>query len=243
MALASETEIRAAYESDATAASYVADRFVSELHRLLHDAQVAAVQRAIGRVRPQRTLEIAPGPGRATRDIRPTGTLVCVEFNQGMIAHGRSSCANGAAWVRGDGFRLPVAGGFDLVYSFRFVRHFHREDRERLYGEVRRVLRPGGWLVIDAVNERVSRPLRDAHPDEYPIYDKLYRPDELRDELSGAGLIPVEFEPVQKFYRAQWCSQVLLGPRASSVNRLIVRGLEWLPKRDGLEWIVTCRRA
>jgi SAM-dependent methyltransferase len=243
MALATETEIRGAYESDATAASYVADRFVSELHRLLHDAQVAAVQRVIDRVRPRRALEIAPGPGRATRDIRPTGTVVCVEFNQGMIAHGRSACGNGFEWVRGDGFRLPVGSGFDLVYSFRFVRHFHREDRERLYAEIRRVLRPGGYLVIDAVNERVSRPLRDEHPEEYPIYDKLYQPDELRDELSSAGFAPVELTPVQKFYRAQLRSQVLLGPRANSVNRLFVRGLERLPKREGLEWIVTCRRA
>ncbi|HXG11715.1 MAG TPA: class I SAM-dependent methyltransferase, partial [Gemmataceae bacterium] len=43
---------------------------------------------------------------------------------------------------------------FDLVYTFRFVRHFRRSDRERLYVQVRRVLKPGGYFVLDAVNER-----------------------------------------------------------------------------------------
>jgi hypothetical protein len=85
--------------------------------------------------------------------------------------------------------------------------------------------------------------LREAHPEEYPIYDKLYRADELREELIEAGLEPVALEPVQRCYRWQSLSQVLLGPRAGWTNRLVIRGLERLPARDGLEWIVTCRSA
>ena len=96
---------------------------------------------------------------------------------------------------------------------------------------------------MDAVNRRVSRPFRAASPEQYPIYDKLYRPDELRDELTRSGLEPVALEPVHKFYRWQYRSQVLLGPRADWLNRLLIRALESLPAREGLEWIVTCRRA
>jgi SAM-dependent methyltransferase len=169
--------------------------------------------------------------------------LVCLEYNEGMIAHGQPACGKRALWVRGNGFQLPFATCFDLVYSFRFVRHFHRADRERLYGEIRRVLRPGGYFVMDAVNERLSQALRAAHPEEYPIYDKLYRLPELVDELGRAGLKPFQVQPVQKHYTWQYRSQVLLGPRANWLNRLVVRGLEALPWREGLEWIVTCRRA
>src|SRR5262249_4547749 len=132
---------------------------------------------------------------------------------------------------------------FDLVYSFRFLRHFRRDDRNRLYAEIQRVLRPGGYFLMDAVNERVSRPLREANPEDYPIYDVLYTEEELRRELTTAGLEPVELRPVQKFYRWQYRSQVLLGPRANWLNRLVIRGLEHLPAGHGLEWIVTCRRA
>jgi hypothetical protein len=126
---------------------------------------------------------------------------------------------------------------FDLVYSFRFIRHFQREDRNRLYAALRR------YFVMDAVNEKVSRPLRENHPSDYPIYDKLYRREELRNELFEAGLETVKMLPVQKYYRWQYRSQVLLGPRATWANRLLIRALERLPRSDGLEWIVTCRRA
>ncbi len=243
MPLASEREIQQAYGGERTAARYVRDRFSIPLYRLLHDKQVRAVQRLIDRMRPQATLEIAPGPGRITRDIRTTGRLVALEFNEGMIAQGRVACGDRVQWVRGNAFALPFGDWFDLVYSFRFVRHFHRPDRERLYAEVRRVLRPGGHFVMDAVNARLSRPLRDARPEEYPVYDELYRPEELRDELAENGLELVALEPVQKFFRWQSRSQVLIGPRANWLNNVVIRGLERLPSREGLEWVVTCRRA
>jgi ubiquinone/menaquinone biosynthesis C-methylase UbiE len=213
MALATQREIQRAYEGEKTAAQYTS------------------------------VLEIAPGPGRVTRDIQPTGRLVCLEYNEGMIAAGRAVCGDKAEWVQGNAFALPFTELFDFVYSFRFIRHFRRADRERLYAQVRRVLRPGGYFVMDAVNARVSRPLREADPDQYPIYDKLYCLPELCDELTDAGLKPLGVEPVQKFFRWQYRSQVLLGPRADWLNWFLIRALESLPAREGLEWIVTCRRA
>ena len=86
-----------------------------------------------------------------------------------------------------------------------------------------------------------ARPLREAHPAEYPVYDKLYRAEELREELAAAGFEGVTLEPVQKFCSLQSKSQIFLGPRVNLLNRLVVRALERLPRRDGLEWIVTCR--
>jgi SAM-dependent methyltransferase len=242
MPLASEAEIQQAYRDEADAARYVAIRFASELHGLLHDRQVAAVQRVLDQARTRYALEIAPCPGRITRHVRPTGWLVCLEYNLSMIAQGRPAVGAPVSWVRGNGFRLPFAELFDLVYTYRFVRHFHREDRERLYGEIRRVLKPGGRFVLDAVNRRISQPMRDAHPEEYRIYDDLYHEEELREELTGAGLEPIAIEPVQKSYSWQALSQVLIGPRANRLNRWVIRGLEGLPRRQNLEWIVTCHR-
>jgi ubiquinone/menaquinone biosynthesis C-methylase UbiE len=225
------------------ATRYVQNRFVSEVHRLLHDRQVETVQRLIDGRQPTRILEIAPGPGRITRAVRTDGRLVCLEFNEGMIQQGRPQCDPQTQWVRGNGFQLPFDQAFELVYSFRFVRHFHRADRDRLYGEIHRVLQPGGLFVMDAVNERISRPLREAHPEEYPVYDKLYRREELAGELAAAGFVVQGLEPVQKFAGLQSLSQNLIGPRINLVNRWFVRLLERFPRRDGLEWIVICRRA
>lgn len=244
MALSTEREIQGYYSSPDVAAQYVANRFVNEVHRLLHERQVEMVQKLIDRSNPQWVLEVAPGPGRLTRCVRPGGRRVCLEFNEGMIREGRDACDPKAGeWVRGNGFQLPFEQTFDLAYTFRFIRHFRGADRVRLYQEFCRVLRPGGWLVFDAVNERISRPLREAHPQEYPVYDKLYSEDELRAELSKAGFESIELTPVQKCFELQSTSQRLIGPQINWLNRIIVRTLERLSRRDGLEWIVTCRRA
>jgi SAM-dependent methyltransferase len=243
LALASEREIQQAYRDRSVAAGYLQERFASELNALLHEKQVAGLRSLLTRTRARRVLELAPGPGRVTKDIQGLRSLVCLEYSAEMIKLGRIKCGPSISWIRGNGFHLPFRHAFDLVYSFRFVRHFHREDRKRLYAEIHAVLKPGGYFVMDAVNRRVSKPLRDAHPERYVIYDKLYRQSDLRKELVDAGLRPLDVVPVQKFYRLQYLSQIVLGPRANWLNRLLVHGLERLPATDGLEWVVTCRRA
>src|SRR5438132_10233120 len=106
MPLASEHELCQAYRGDGVAAEYVRERFASELHGLLHDRQVAAVQRALNQIGQGPALEIAPGPGRLTRSLRPQGRLVCLEFNEGMIEHGHRACGPEVEWVRGNAFHL-----------------------------------------------------------------------------------------------------------------------------------------
>src|SRR5688572_5565825 len=104
MTLATENEIQSAYRGNDTAQAYVDQRFVSELNRLLHERQVAAVQRVMDEQQPARTLEVAPGPGRITRDVRPTGQLVCLEYNEGMIAEGRANTPSSVQWQQGNAF-------------------------------------------------------------------------------------------------------------------------------------------
>jgi SAM-dependent methyltransferase len=137
-------------------------------------------------------------------------------------------------------FRQP----FDLVYTFRFIRHFQLADRQRLYAQIRRVLRPGGLLLFDAVNAVVSRPLREAHPEEYPIYDELYDTlEDLRTELNRAEFELTDQRVVQRGFRRQQQVECLLGPRCRWLSRFVIRVLEQTSRGPGLEWIVTCRRA
>lgn len=240
--LSTVPEIQSSYHGERVAREYVARRFESELARLLHERQVAAVNRLLRDTRPERVLEIAPGPGRLTRDIAPIGKLTCLEFNEGMIAEGRVVCGDRAFWVQGDAFELPFQKEFDLAYSFRFIRHFQRDDRFRLYEQIRRVLKPGGRLICDAVNEQVSGQLRENSPQDYPIYDKLYRNEaDLRQELEQAGFDVILLEPVQCWYSLQYKAQVLLGPRSAWACRLAIRTLENLRRGAALEWIVTAR--
>ena len=86
--------------------------------------------------------------------------------------------------------------------------------------------------------------MREARPEDYPIYDKLYENlADLRTELRESGFELTMAQPVQRRYRAQYRAQVLLGPRSSLLCRAVIRGLERLPGGSPLDWIVTCRRA
>jgi SAM-dependent methyltransferase len=225
----------------------VGTRFTAPIGALLHDRQVDAVAGAIGQATgTRRVLEIAPGPARVTADVaaRVGGAWTLVDASAQMLDVARSRLPRPAAWklIQGDAFALPVAGPFDVVYSFRFVRHFEAPERQRIYREMARVLRPGGTLVFDAVNEVVSAPIRAAAPHEYAHYDALLRPETLREELARAGFRDVTLRGVQHRFGVLRQIQILLAPRSAPIARALMNVVERFGGGEPLEWIVTCRR-
>ena len=243
-ALRSEADIQSAYSDGSDAARYIDRRFVAPVMRLLHDSQVAAVNAMLHARRPNSTLEIAPGPGRITRHVETIGALTCLEYNAAMLEQARPACRGDIRWVQGNAFELPFKQDFDCVYSFRFIRHFEQLDRSRLYGQIHGVLRPGGLFMMDAINQRVSLPLRVASPQDYTIYDKLYDGlDELRRELAAHDFELVAACPVLRWIHVQSWLQDVVGPRALWLARQLIRGIEAVPSGSPLEWVVTCRRA
>ena len=239
-------EIREAYRSTTVATRYVQERFREPLGALLHDRQVSAVASVIERQNPARVLEVAPGPARVTGDVarRVGRRWTLIDASAQMLGQARRNLEGGEQWtlIQGDAFSLPVAGPFDLLYSFRFVRHFELPERQRFYREAVRVLRPGGLFVFDAVNELVSAPLRAANPEEYAHYDALLRPDQLRAELKAAGLEVVSLAGVQHRYSMLRQLQLLVSPRSRRLARAAMELVDSLPGGTPLEWIVVCRR-
>lgn len=241
-------EIRDAYRDEGVAREYIGRRFQEPLGALLHDRQVAAVRGVLRRTSPGRVLELAPGPARLTvdlaGDIGRLGTAVDASLQMLEEARRRLRAAQadgGWKFVQADAFNLPLGGPFDLVYTFRLIRHFGDEDRRRIYRQLHRVMRPGGRLVFDAVNERVSAPLRERNPEEYRHYDALLTADGVRRELGECGFDVESLEGVQHRVEVQHRLQTLVAPR----SRPLARGLMELVERTGgepLEWIVTCRR-
>jgi SAM-dependent methyltransferase len=245
--ISGRAEIREAYRNEAVARQYVEARFREPLGAMLHARQVAALTRIIRAQRPRRVLEIAPGPGRLTVDVAPAveGQTVLVEASAEMLGEARRRLAGVVRrpdLLQGDAFHLPFGRAFDLVYSFRLIRHFVASERAGLYREIARVLRPGGMLVFDAINEAVSAPLRaNARPGEYEHFDALTRPDVLAAELQHAGLELLSLEGVQRNYPALSRIQTLIAPRSRPVARIAIEITDRLGGAP-LEWIVTCRR-
>ncbi len=241
------SEIREAYRDDAVAQDYVAQRFVEPLGALLHDRQAAALKQVIATYAPHHVLEIAPGPARLTVEVAPLlpRPAVVIDASSQMLTEARSrlrSIGQRASLIEGDAFQLPFASSFDLAYSFRLIRHFEEAERAKLYRQIARVLKPGGLLVFDAVNAKVSKALRAAARDgEYLHYDALLDADQVGREVRAEGFSVVSLVGVQ--HRMAWLQrvQVLVSPRSRSVARF---AMELLDRSGGepLEWVVVCRR-
>ena len=77
-------------------------------------------------------------------------------------------------------------GSVDLVYSGQSIEHVPPDVADSVLSEVRRVLRPGGYLGIDTPNARVTRAPAAQFID--PDHEHEYTDAEMRAKLAAAGL-------------------------------------------------------
>jgi len=132
-------------------ASHLYDRVVAGGIEDLYDrciSEIAALVEA-GEV-----LDVGTGPGHAALLFarqRPRARVVGVDASPTMIGIARAKAARArqanVSFQEGDALALPFAEGrFDLVYSFASIKHW--PDRARGIGEIFRVLKPGGRMVV-----------------------------------------------------------------------------------------------
>ena len=220
---------------------------VDEFHSGQRNATVRLAQ--LARVSgAEDVLDVGCGIGGPSRFLakafgcRGTGLDLTAEFVEvaNMLAH-RTELAGKVTYRQGDALDLPFPdASFDLVWSQNAAMNI--ADRDRLYAEMRRVLRPAAWLAIQDVA---------AGPGGEPYYptpwasDKsisfLFAPEVTREKLERAGFRVVAWhDPTresleQALARAKALEtgslpplglHILIGPNFPTVSRNMVRNLE-----------------
>jgi ubiquinone/menaquinone biosynthesis C-methylase UbiE len=117
-----------------------------------HRAMIGRIRARFGD-RPIRVLDIGCGTGlfaARLREALPGARVTGVDLVSGMLARGRErwrKLAETAAPVQGDSERLPFdSAAFDVVTCANSFHHYPHQDRA--VAEMRRVLRPGGRLIL-----------------------------------------------------------------------------------------------
>jgi SAM-dependent methyltransferase len=102
--------------------------------------------------RPARVLEIGSGRGTLLADLRSRGfDVVGVEISADRIAEARARFGD-LPIQRIDGTTLPFSDAtFDAVLSFDVFEHI--PDTDAHLNEARRVLKPGGWYLLQTPNK------------------------------------------------------------------------------------------
>lgn len=125
----------------------------------------------------KRVLDVACGEGYGSRILsNAAASVVGVDISAEAVAHARSKYAvSSLEFVEASAALLPLPDdSFDVVVSFETIEH--HDQHEEMLSEIRRVLRPGGLLVLSSPNKQ--------HYSIEPGYSNPYHVKELfREEL------------------------------------------------------------
>lgn len=106
-----------------------------------------------------RILEIGPGHGRWTEYlVQRAGKMILVDLSPQCLEHCRERFRelSQIEYRLTDGWNLPpdLTDSIDLVWSFDCFVHIEAADMRRYFGEIARVLVPGGKAVVHHGNRR-----------------------------------------------------------------------------------------
>jgi SAM-dependent methyltransferase len=177
---------RTAASYDRVAATY-AEQFFDELvHKPLDRALLNTVIELAGASGP--IADIGCGPGQVTHYLHDGGaTATGIDLSAGMVAAAQAA-SPGAEFRQGSMLALPLEdGSLAAIVSFYAIIHLRPEEIGLAFQEFRRVLRPGGWMLL-AFHVGDQRIHRDEWWDQ-PVGLDFYflTPETIEAALVGSG--------------------------------------------------------
>jgi demethylmenaquinone methyltransferase/2-methoxy-6-polyprenyl-1,4-benzoquinol methylase len=162
--------VRGVFDSVAPRYDLMNDLMSGGLHRVWKQFTLSQTHLRPG----QRALDVAGGTGDLARglaaQVGEQGLVVLSDINGAMLAHGRDrlldvGLTRGIAYAQANAERLPFAdSSFDCVTIAFGLRNV--TDKAAALASMRRVLRPGGQLMVLEFSQPVApglKPLYDAY--------------------------------------------------------------------------------
>jgi SAM-dependent methyltransferase len=191
-------------------------------------AATVDLARLLGLTGAERVLDLGSGVGGPSRYLahrfgcRVSGIDLTAAFVETavMLAQ-RTSLAGKVEYRQGNALALPYDdASFDVVWSQNVVMNI--AERDRLYGEIRRALKPGGrYAFSDVMAGPVSPVLFPVPWANGPAESFLLTPGETREKIVAAGFRAVAFEDQTADALAQSQARAKAPPQALGVGVIV----------------------
>jgi ubiquinone/menaquinone biosynthesis C-methylase UbiE/UDP-N-acetylglucosamine:LPS N-acetylglucosamine transferase len=255
-----QNSMKKAYQSKVAVEDYERTRFSKPDRAVSHDKEVWIVNQVMAQEKPEKILDLALGPARVSgyidQNLFKKG--YGLDSSPAMLRIARKKLPS-KKWklIKGDAFKMPFKKEeLDLVMTFRFIRHFKIKDRERLYKEIGRILKPNGVLILEAFNKKMGQYAINAtgigksSAFARPVYDQLWSERGFKQELSKAGFRVERLMPVLNHFKGQHrlskFAMILVNRfqinALSKLAKLIIRIWDWFPSQNAHQWEVICRK-
>jgi ubiquinone/menaquinone biosynthesis C-methylase UbiE len=179
------------------------------------------------KIRPHsHVLDIGCGQGwqlAEIRKLRPAAILQGIDISPKLVMLARERVP-GACFQTGDADNLPYCDAqFEVVLMTEVLEHL--ADPVLALTQIRRVLKPGGWLLMTVPNRDWMRyewylSSRKAYQ---PVDDKWYRVAEVQSYLTQAGFVIRRITGAENFYFG--------GGLLRLVEKLALHTCPWLQRK------------
>jgi len=179
------------------------ERMIPELHHdgLIYAEHLVRYIFASGLVRGKRVLDLGCGVGYGTNMLKSAGATEVVGIDRSIeaITYGRERHADFQPdYLLADAESQPLRDRqFDVVVSFETIEHL--VDYRHMLAEAKRVMCPGGLLIL-------STPNKGVYMEGNPFHTKEFTFTELEEDLT------TRFEHVGIFPQDNWITSAILSP-------------------------------
>lgn len=187
------SEIKAYYSQFEIAENYNKDRFIQFPENcidLLERTSIGSIIKDRFRGEDINILDIAPGDGRIMQENLKYGECLGADSSEEMlrILKKRFENFDNLETKKMDYFEDKIERQFDVITTFRYIRHFEYFQRKVLYKKIKRNLTPKGILIFDVPNIKFEMPVRNQNGwDKYNIYDIFMTKEEMVAEMKENG--------------------------------------------------------
>lgn len=149
--------------------------------------------------------------------------VLAMDYDATTVAHVARRYPRVAA-ARANLVALPVAtGSVDAVVSLQVIEHLW--EQERFLAECRRVLRPGGLLLVSTPNRLTFSPGRDTPLN--PFHTRELSPDELERLVVTAGFADVRVRGLSHGPRLRALDRAYGGSVVDAQTTVVLSGAAW----------------